>query len=219
MKYPSEYNPLRPGGTPLTRQLLSMGGELKNPRVLDLGCGRGDTAELLSREYGATVTGVDVSAEMIAENRGKYPGIGFVTAEARELPFRDGSFDVVVSECCFSVFTDAERAFQEVNRVLIPGGKLLLSDLWQYGGVSAGSGMVRNLYTRGEWLEMLTHAGFVPTGFEDVRDALTDMYVQMILDLGPEGARRAMGLCLRPEETKHVSYMLLSGEKEPPIRR
>ena len=61
MEYPSEYRSLRPGGTLLTRQLLSLGGELKNRRVLEVGCGRGETAALLAREFGASVIGVDLS--------------------------------------------------------------------------------------------------------------------------------------------------------------
>ena len=47
----------------------------------------------------------------------------------------------------------------------------------------------------------------------DAGDALTELYIQMILDLGREGAARAMGLCLEKEEMKQVSYMLLAAEK------
>ncbi len=133
MVYESDYSPLRPGGEALTRRLLSLGGEMRNRRVLDLGCGTGETARLLAREFGAVVTGADLSAALIDECRQKYPGAAFVAADAHDLPFRDGSYDVLVSECCFSVFRDPKKAFQEANRVLIPGGKLLLSDLWQRG--------------------------------------------------------------------------------------
>ena len=214
MVYESDYTPLRPGGETLTRRLLSLGGEMRNRRVLDLGCGTGETAWLLAREYGAVVTGVDLSAVRIEKCRQKYPCAAFVSADARNLPFPNGSFDVLVSECCFSVFQDPKKAFQEASRVLVPGGKLLLSDLWQRGGVSGGSGMVRSLYSRDAWLDMVARAGFTLTDFVDERSALTEMYGQMILDLGLEGAQQQMGLCLRREEIQSVSYMLLAGEKK-----
>lgn len=213
MNYPTDYLPLRPGGLPLTRQLLALGGAMNGCRVLDLGCGRGETAALLALEYGAAVTGVDISPQMIEKCHTAYPEIPFCTADAQVLPFADGSFDTVVCECCFSVFADPEKAFREVNRVLVPGGKILLSDLWQRGDLPAGSGMVRNLYSREAWLKMVSDAGFAVTDFFDASDALTELYVQMILDLGLEEAQRAMGLCLRREDMKKVSYMLMAGTK------
>ena len=80
MVYESDYSPLRPGGEALTRRLLSLGGEMRNRRVLDLGCGTGETARLLAREFGAVVTGADLSAALIDECRQKYPGAAFVAA-------------------------------------------------------------------------------------------------------------------------------------------
>ena len=77
----------------------------------------------------------------------------------------------------------------------------------------AGSGMVRNLYSREAWLKMVSDAGFAVTDFFDAADALTELYIQMILDLGLEEAQRAMGLCLRREHMKKVSYMLMTGTK------
>ena len=130
MDYSYEYTPLRPGGTPLTRQLLSLGGEMKHRRVLDLGCGRGETAGLLAMEYGAAVTGVDASEALIRTCRAQVPEAEFLTADAENLPFEDSSFDILISECCFSVFSDPKKALREAKRVLASGGKLLISDLW-----------------------------------------------------------------------------------------
>ena len=153
MEYSSEYRSLRPGGTLLTRQLLSLGGELKNRRVLKLAAA-GETAALLAREFGASIIGVDLSEARISECREKYPELTFMTADAKALPFGDGSFDVLVSECSFSVFSDPQKAFREAGRVLVPQGKLLLSDLWQRGGMPSGKRMVRSLYTRETWLDL-----------------------------------------------------------------
>ena len=213
MDYPNDHLPLRPGGTPLTRQLLALGGALCSRRVLDLGCGRGDTAALLAREYGAAVTGADLAPERIGECRETYPEIPFIIADAHSLPFADATFDTIVAECCFSVFHDAPRALREAGRVLVPGGRLLLSDLWQRSALPAGDGMVRNLYSRERWLDMVREAGFTVTDFVDARSALTEMYAQMILDLGLEGAQRQMGLCLPRQELKNVSYMLLAARR------
>ena len=217
MDYPDEYTPLKPGGKVLTKKLLAMGGEIKNRRVLDLGCGRGETAGLLAEEYGASVAGADLSAERIEECRKKYPGNTFTAANAEELPFADGSFDILVSECCFSVFSDPRKALREAYRVLSKDGILLLSDLWKHGKKSAGRGMVRNIYSRDTWEDMITGAGFLITGFTDAHDALTEMYIQMIMDQGIEAAQRQIGICLPPEEMKSVSYMLLAAKKEEQI--
>lgn len=199
---------LRPGGTPLTRRLLAMGGDLYGKSVLDLGCGRGETVTVLSREYGSIVTGVDISEKMTEEGKNACPEAEFLQADAGMLPFSDGSFDAVVSECSFSVFDDPGKVFAEVKRILKKGGSLLMSDLCQKGGILPGKGMVRNLYTPEEWNTMLLRAGFETVSTEDAGKALSEMYIQMILDEGIERANERIGLCLGKDEMKKVSYML-----------
>ncbi|NUP65194.1 MAG: class I SAM-dependent methyltransferase [Nonomuraea sp.] len=116
------------------------GGE----RLLDLGCGRG--AVLLTaagRLTSGRATGIDLwsskdqsgNAESVtlanAEAEGVADRVELVTGDMRELPFEDGTFDVIVSSLAIHNIPSAdgrERAVQEAHRVLRPGGLILLAD-------------------------------------------------------------------------------------------
>lgn len=97
-------------------------------RVLDLGTGTGTVARALARR-GVTVTGLDVSAEMLAQARGLAEADGVSvdwrqgTAEATGLP--DAAVDLVTAGQCWHWF-DAAAAFAEAARVLAPGGWLAI---------------------------------------------------------------------------------------------
>jgi SAM-dependent methyltransferase len=87
-------------------------------RLLDVGCGTGAQYPAL-RELGWSVVGVDISADMLRLARER--GLEVVQADARALPFEDGSFDASVS---LWTHTDAEefgKVVAEVARVLRPG--------------------------------------------------------------------------------------------------
>jgi ubiquinone/menaquinone biosynthesis C-methylase UbiE len=95
-------------------------------RILDLGTGTGAAARVLARRFtDASVIGVDLSAEMIAEaGRLLPPELGdrvrFEQADAASLPFEDGSFDLVV-------LLNAIPFFDELARVTKPGGAVVFS--------------------------------------------------------------------------------------------
>ena len=113
--------------------------------VLDVACGTGDMAVSLV-ERGCTVTGVDISEEMLAIARQKAPMVTFMIADAEHLPFPDASFDAVT--CAFGVrnFVHLEQGLNEMLRVLKPGGQLVILEL-----ATPDNPLVKpfyNLYTR-----------------------------------------------------------------------
>jgi SAM-dependent methyltransferase len=105
-------------------------------RVLDAGCGTGTYTEWL-RDRGATVVGVDASREMLAHARRRVgvartddadPPVALSRADLGEpLPFRDDSFDGVVSALVLDYVADWHATFAEFARVLRPGGFLVFS--------------------------------------------------------------------------------------------
>ncbi|MDX8512695.1 class I SAM-dependent methyltransferase [Mesorhizobium captivum] len=104
--------------------------------VLDVACGTGTLAIAAKRRVGSggSVTGIDASTEMIERARAKARRSGldltFVKGTAQELPFEDGQFDIVTGTLMLHHLSKPTRSafFREVERVLKPGGRLLLID-------------------------------------------------------------------------------------------
>ena len=100
-------------------------------RALDVGCGPGILSVTLAKA-GCSVTGVDLSPGMLeearrnAERHGVEPA--FMEGNAEELPFEDGTFDVVVSRWLVWNLPHPQDAYAEWLRVLKPGGSLLVID-------------------------------------------------------------------------------------------
>jgi ubiquinone/menaquinone biosynthesis C-methylase UbiE len=117
------------------RLILELAGDVHGRTVLDVGCGDGDLALQLV-ERGATVTGVDASAAMIdaARMRAKRHGvdIAFNVCSAEHLPFGPGQFDIVTAITILCFVTDARPVFQEIARVLKPGGRLVVGELGKW---------------------------------------------------------------------------------------
>lgn len=99
--------------------------------ALDAGCGTGFLSFELARR-GHRVTGVDFAASMLAEARRKATETGlavnFQEGDAENLPFPDGSFDLVVSRHVLWTLPHPEAAIAEWVRLLRPGGRLAVID-------------------------------------------------------------------------------------------
>lgn len=107
------------------RRLVRWAAPARDARVLDLACGTGDLTWLLAEAAPeGEVIGVDVTREMLdlARDKGQGGRVRFVEGDAAELPFQDGSFDLVTCGFAGRWFGDWEGVLDEVWRVLRPGG-------------------------------------------------------------------------------------------------
>ena len=93
---------------------------------MDLGCGLGDFAGVLA-ETGREVVGCDVAEAALRLARSRHPGLEFVLSRGDELPFDDDVFDVVWMGEVLEHVQDGLGLLAEVQRVLPPGGRLLIS--------------------------------------------------------------------------------------------
>ncbi|MCT2586743.1 class I SAM-dependent methyltransferase [Actinophytocola gossypii] len=163
-------------------------------RVLDIGCGSGQTTRDAARRAAeGSALGVDLSAPMLDLARGtaaaeRVPNVTFVQADAQVHPFPDAHFDVAISRHGSMFFGDPPAAFGNIARALRPGGRLVLLT-WQPLADNEWMRTFRGILTigeqapaqRGPWSmsdpdsvrELLDSAGFTEV---DVRGLTAPMY-------------------------------------------
>jgi len=103
------------------RDLLALAGVHAGQRLLDVGTGTGVAARV-ALGLGADAVGVDASLEMLRVGHDAHPELLLAAAEAIDLPFRDGSFDVVAGTFVLAHFARVETALFDIVRVARPRG-------------------------------------------------------------------------------------------------
>jgi SAM-dependent methyltransferase len=101
-------------------------------RVLDVGCGRGGTVDILTRFFEPTsIVGMDLSPVAIAFCRRahRHPRVRFEVGDAENLPFPEGSFDAVTNVESSHGYPNIFAFYTQVHRVLVPGGVFLYADV------------------------------------------------------------------------------------------
>ncbi|NOZ63968.1 MAG: methyltransferase domain-containing protein [Caldiserica bacterium] len=102
----------------------------KKGTVLDVGCGRGEILNKICAHYDLKGVGLDISIEAIKIARFYNPLVNqYWVGDAESLPFRDNSFDLVISLDTLEHLSSPLTALEEMVRVLKPGGKLLVYTL------------------------------------------------------------------------------------------
>jgi ubiquinone/menaquinone biosynthesis C-methylase UbiE len=112
--------------------MLELLGDVRDRKVLDVGCGDGVLAVCLAKR-GAHVTAVDRSPAMIGAARRRAQDAGvrvdFCVARAEALPFGPNHFDLIVAVTILCVVAEPKDAFAETRRVLRNGGRLVIGEL------------------------------------------------------------------------------------------
>jgi len=105
--------------------------------VLDLGCGAGADLLIAAQMTGPTgrAIGIDMTASMLERARASAESMGLTNVELHEsliesLPLEDDSVDVVISNGVIDLIPDKDAVFAEIDRVLRPGGRLQLADVF-----------------------------------------------------------------------------------------
>ena len=104
-------------------------------RVIDVGSGLGGTSRFLAREFGCHVIGIDLTkkycrvAAMLSSRIGLDELVDYCQGDATKLPFPEASVDVVWTEHVAMNIPDKSRFYQEIHRVLKPGGTLAVYEI------------------------------------------------------------------------------------------
>lgn len=169
-------------------------------RVLDVGSGVGGTSRCLAREFGCHVTGIDLTDEycraaaMLSDRIGLANLVDYRQGDATNLPFPDASFDIVWTEHVAMNIPDKRKLYQEMCRVLKPGGTLAIYDI-----LAGPSGPVifpvpwartpesSFLAAPDELRGLLENAGFHIDAWADTTDAARIWFVALAEKIRKEG--------------------------------
>ncbi|QTQ16500.1 class I SAM-dependent methyltransferase [Treponema parvum] len=128
---------LRPGGTAATEWLIDRADIRADTEILEVACNAGRTMIRLSKRFNCSVTGVDIDKAVLAKaaenikKNGLQNKLSAVYGDAQALPFKDGSFDLIINEAMLTMLSDKnkDKALKEYFRILRPGGMLLTQDV------------------------------------------------------------------------------------------
>ncbi len=210
---------IRPGGMRLTERAISFCRFEANPRLLDVGCGTGATADHLRNKFHYDTIALDTSSSLVGSGDVKARIFPFIQGDARKLPFRDGSMDGIICECVISILEKPDLAFAEFARVIRPEGFLIVSDLYDRGNGTPYSkdcedeaDCPKNLRSLEATEKLVIDNGFEPALWEDHTWYMKELAAQLILGgLSADDLGKSIGLAGGDVLRKSCSAPLLPG--------
>lgn len=121
-----------PGGLSLTKAILAVEKISKITKILDIGCGTGETASFIKSHYNCDVTAIDLHSMMVEKAKERFnnkgQSINLQQANVEALPFESNSYDLIIAESVLA-FTNPIRAVKEIARVAQKGGVFIAVEM------------------------------------------------------------------------------------------
>lgn len=175
----------------LARRLVDMAQAPPNAHILDVACGTGVVTYRFAEQVGIAgqFVGFDLDEGMLEVARAKHPEIAIEwrQGDVLNLPFQDERFDIVTCQLGLMSFEDRVGGLQEMYRVLMPGGKLLVlvwgpiehnpcflvaaNEFDRFAGVDYGDGIRNGMFVLGDLTKLRAlaeEAGFPNVTFRSV---------------------------------------------------
>ena len=175
-------------------------------RVLDLGSGGGIDVLLSARRVGPTgkAFGLDMTEEMLALARtnaatANATNVEFLKGQIEAIPLPAASIDVIISNCVVNLSPDKPAVLAEMHRVLVPGGRIGISDVVAEDHLTAAQRAERGTYvgciagalSRSEYLTGLAAAGFTEASVEFTHEAAPGLHGAIIRATKPVTGEQA----------------------------
>ncbi|MCC5464287.1 DVU_1556 family methyltransferase [Pelosinus baikalensis] len=200
----------RPGGLQLTRRLIDYCNFDHRSIVVDMGCGTGTTVEYLRDVRGVYALGVDLSTPLLQQGKERKPDLRLIQSPGADMPFADHSIDGVLAECSLSVMPDISKVLIEINRILVSGGKLAITDLY----IREGDSDVPSIMTHSDLFQILQKHDFNILIFEDQTAFLKEFVASFIMEHGSiEDLWQCTGKKKLDKKIPGLGYYLLIAEK------
>ncbi len=206
---------IRPGGLMLTERLVDCCNFQNGAKVVDVGCGTGSTVQYLRDVWNLDASGVDLSAVLLERGKERRMDLPVVQSPGEDLPFVDHSVDGVLAECSLSVMRSVSKVLAEINRILIPGGKLGITDLYALDESCCNSTChPSGVLNYNEIVQVLLDHGFEIMVFEDQSKLLKEFIAGFIMEYGStDELWHCVGMEKTDKKINKVGYYLLIAKK------
>jgi ubiquinone/menaquinone biosynthesis C-methylase UbiE len=223
---------LRPGGWTLTKRMIEQCKLRNGDFVLDVGCGSGSTIRYLMENHPVHAIGLDGSKMLLRQGRIQNPNLLLARALGTTLPIADAQVDVVLSECSLSAMSGMEGFLAEAWRILCPGGRLAISDV--YARNPDGTSMLRalpltcgmrNASEQAKVIQSVQKHGFEILLWEDHSETLKELAMQITSTHGSlsafwsqsEPEADSLDVAIAISKAK-LGYFVLVAEKLPNVK-